>query len=253
MPHSELAKYVTAARKRGHSDDKIATDLAAGGWDAAAVSAALETGQDRLGPAKLTVPPAPKAQEAAPAGPVQAEAAPWDASVRSLEYIIGFIALALSAVALVALLRSMIDAVLSPTLSSVTGSGSVAPMAIAVLLVAGPVLAYLVMRLRQAEQLNPALRYEPTRRWGTQLTLVASLVVGLGSIMYFLYTLMTGTNSRAVAPAQQLSPFSFGDDRMMQMPVATGHPMLAAFLTAAVTIAVAGGIFYLFWKDEHRG
>lgn len=235
MSQSDLSKYITAARRQGHSDHQIQSDLTAGGWDADVVKTALA----RETPVPLPAPPRPSATSI-----------PATDSTRSFDYIISFIALGVSAAALIALLQAMVAALFVSN-RSLSNPESAAPFALAALIVFAPVLVFLARRLYKAEQEQPELRNITARRWGVQLSLVASLLAGLGSIVSFLYTAMAGSNSNSVRMPMESDVFGMYGPGMMQPISVNTHPVAIAFWSTIITLAIAGGIFYYFWKDQH--
>lgn len=225
MAHSDLSDYIAAARAKGHSDDKIKTDLTAAGWNAKMVAAALNPDKD------LPVPPPPPGSDSDSASP---RAVVQSLSTRGLEYIIMFIALGVSAFSFGSLLHSTIN-VLFGSNDSILGSGGSVPVAASALIVAFPILAFLFLRLKQAEILDPALRRDPSRRRAIQLTLVVTFLVGLIYVIRFLYSLMSD-NSGYVGGLMGGTP---------------ANSIIGNFIHLIVTLAIAGGIFYYYWKDEH--
>ncbi len=220
-----LTDYIAAARAKDHSDEQIKRDLIDGGWNSKIVTAALRTDDD------LPVPPPPGDQDnsGSPRAVVQ------NFSTRGLEYIIMFIALGVSAVSLGALLHSSINSLFGSD-QSVLSSGGPVPFATAALVVALPVLAYLFLRLKSAELQDDSLRRDPSRKRAIQLTLIVTFLVGLGNVIYFVYSLMAGSDTDTYN--------SFGS------PAA--NSLLGNFVHLAVTLAIAGGIFLYYWRDEHQ-
>jgi len=224
MAQKALADYITAARKKGHDDAQIKADLVAAGWEAKQVSAALKNEDDLPVP-----PPPPHGASEAPRPVVQ------NFSTRGLEYIIMFIALAVSAIALGAILHSSVNSLFGSGQSVLSSGGSV-PFAASALVVGFPVLAYLFLRLKKAEFEDDSLRHDASRKRAVQLTLVVTFLVGLGNVIYFVYSLMAGTES---------DPYnSFGS------PAA--NSLLGNFVHLVITLAIAGGIFMYYWRDEHQ-
>ena len=226
MANQALADYIAAARKKDHPDDQIKHDLVAAGWDSKMVAAGLK-GEDDL---PVPPPPPPHGHGAeTPRAVVQ------NFSTRGLEYIIMFIALAVSAIALGSILHSSINALFGSS-QAVLGSGGSVPFAASALVVGFPVLAYLFLRLKKAELEDESLRNDASRKRAVQLTLVVTFLVGLGNVIYFVYSLMAGGDS---------DPYnSFGS------PAA--NSLLGNFVHLVVTLAIAGGIFMYYWRDEHK-
>ena len=225
MDNKALSDYIVAAREKGHIDDQIKHDLISAGWDKKMVAAAFASGDD------LPVPPPPPsgADSNAPRPVVQSF------STRGLEFIIMFIALAVSAVALGSILHSSVNTLFGSN-ESVLGSGGSVPFAASALVVAFPVLAYLFLRLKQAELVSPSLRLDASRKRAVQLTLVVTFLVGLGNVIYFVYSLMSGGNTDAYN--------TFGSS--------AANSLLGNFVHLVITLAIAGGIFMYYWRDEHQ-
>jgi Domain of unknown function (DUF5671) len=224
MSHQALADYIAAARKKGHADDQIQVDLTGAGWDKRLVAAALKPAADLPVPA-----PAPGESAEAPRPVVQTR------STRGLEYIIMFIALAVSGVALGSILHSSVNSLFGSN-DSILSSGGVVPFAASALVVGFPILAYLFLRLMKAELADPALRHDPSRKRAIQLTLVVTFLVGLGNVIFFVYSLMAGN------PTDNYN--SFGSS--------AANSLLGNFVHLVITLAIAGGIFYYYWRDEHE-
>jgi hypothetical protein len=222
-----LQDYITKARDKGHADERIKHDLVAAGWDAAMVKAGL-AGEDDLTPP----PPPPK-----PGARPQPVAVVQNLTTRGLEYIIMFIALGVTALALASLLHSDVNNLMGNGDAGTLGNNNVVPMATAALVVALPVLAVLFLRLKKAETLDPELHLDPSRKRAIQLTLVITFLIGLGNIIYFVYGLMAGSsnaNEYNVVGAQSV----------------TGP--LGNFIHLVITLIIAGGIFAYYWFDEHQ-
>lgn len=224
MPHSALTDYIAAARKKGHDDDQIKSDLVGAGWDSSVVAAALHPSSD------LPVPPPPPGQSSnAPRAVVHS------LTTRGLEYIIMFISLGVAAFSFGSLLHSSINAVYGSE-SSILSTGGSVPIAASALIVSYPILVFLFLRLKRAELADPALRRDPSRRRAIQLTLVVTFLVGLFYVIRFLYSLMSD-NSRYTGGLIEST---------------TANSLIGNFIHLIITLAIAGGIFYYYWKDEHR-
>jgi hypothetical protein len=225
--NAALRKYIEDARAKDHADERIKQDLLTAGWDEAMVEAGLKGGTDDVD--LVPPPPPPGAGSRAPQAVVQ------NFSTRGLEYIIMFIALAVSALALGSLLHSNVNNLLG------NGDGSFASntvsFASAALVVALPVLAVLFLRLKKAETADPALRHDASRKRAIQLTLVVTFLIGLGNIIFFVYSLMTGGGDQY-------------DTNVLGSPAAGN--LLGDFIHLLITLTIAGGIFAYYWLDEHR-
>jgi len=224
LAYPALSGYVAAARKKKHSDDQIQKDLVAAGWDKKLVSAALASDVD------LPVPlPPPDSEANSPRPVVQ------NFSTRGLEFIIMFIALGVSAVALGSILHSSVNALFGSS-EPILGSGGSVPFATSALVVAFPVLAYLFLRLKNAELAKPSLRTDASRKRAVQITLVVTFLVGLGNVIYFVYSLMSGGDNNSYN--------TFGSS--------SANSLIGNFVHLAITLAIAGGIFLYYWRDEHQ-
>ena len=225
VQNKALIQYIAAARKKGHSDEQIKHDLVAAGWNAKMVAASI------AGESDLPVPPPPAVRgEGAPRAVVQ------NFSTRGLEYIIMFIALGVSAVSLGSILHSTINALVGSEQSALSGGNGAVPFAASALVVSFPVLAYLFLRLKNAELSDASLRADASRKRAIQLTLIVTFLVGLGNVIYFVYSLMAGDTVDTYN--------SFGS------PAASS--ILGNFVHLLITLAIAGGIFMYYWRDEHQ-
>lgn len=224
MAHQALSDYIAAAREKGHSDDQIKHDLIAAGWDKKMVSAVLTVDGD------LPVPPPPPENDPNSPRPVV-----QNLSTRGLEFIIMFIALGVAAVALGSLLHSSVNTLFGSN-ESILGSGGSVPFAASALVVSFPVLAYLFLRLQKAELANPSLRLDASRKRAIQITLVVTFLVGLSNVIYFVYSLMSGGNNDSYN--------TFGSS--------AANSLLGNFVHLVITLAIAGGIFVYYWRDEHQ-
>lgn len=227
VAHQVLADYITAARKKGHSEDQIMADLVAGGWEGRVVTAALEPASDLPVPA----PPPHQVAESSSATP---RPVVQTFTTRGLEFIIMFIALGISALALGSALHSSVNTLFGSS-DSLFDSGSSMPLASSALIVAFPIFAYLFLRLKRAELNDPQLRRDPSRKRAVQLTLVVTFLVGLGNIIYFVYSLMSGSSS----------------DPGNLVGSSASSSLLGNFVHLVITLAIAGGIFLYYWRDEH--
>jgi hypothetical protein len=225
LAHSALTDYIAAARKKGHDDHQIKRDLVAAGWNAKVVARGL-AGEDD----DLPVPPPPPGSASESPRPVV-----QNFSTRGLEYIIMFIALAVSAISLGSILHSSINALFGSG-ESILGSGGSVPFAASALVVSFPVLAYLFLRLKKAELDDDTLRHDASRKRAIQLTLVVTFLVGLGNVIYFVYSLMAGDANDSYN--------SFGSS--------ASNALLGNFVHLVITLTIAGGIFMYYWRDEHK-
>jgi hypothetical protein len=234
MPsNSALQDYITKAREKGHSDDRIKRDLVDAGWEAAMVTAGL-AGDDGL----IPPPPPPRTGSRPAAG--QPISVVQNLTTRGLEYIIMFIALGVTALSLASLLHSNVNNLMGNSDAGTLGNNEVVPLATAALVVALPVLAVLFLRLKKAENHDPELHHDPSRKRAIQLTLVVTFLIGLGNIIYFVYGLMTGNSSNS------------GGYEYNAIGSQSYTGVLGNFVHLLITLIIAGGIFAYYWFDEHR-
>jgi hypothetical protein len=144
--------------------------------------------------------------------------------------------LGVSAIALGSVLHSTINTLYGSN-DSILSSGGNVPVAASALIVAFPILAYLFLRLKKAEFDDASLRHDPSRKKAIQLTLVVTFLVGLGNVIYFLYKLMSGE-------ARDYTYNVVGSS--------AANSLLGNFIHLVITLAITGGIFYYYWKDEHQ-
>lgn len=222
----QLLQYIAFARERKLNDKDIRDNLVGAGWDAGQVDDALKAGKDAM-----LMPPPPPGQGHGGMATGQAGqpiAVIQQRTTRGLEYIIMFIALGVTAIALGALLHSLVDNVFGFT-SDLTELTS---YAVPALLVAMPIFAILFLRLKKAELAEPNIRTDPSRRHAIQLLLIVAFAWGLGRLIVYIYSLMNG-----------------GGDSYLGSNIAAP---LGNFLHTLVTVGIAGSIFAYYWADEHR-
>ena len=98
---------------------------------------------------------------------------------------------------------------------------------IATLLVSGPIFAYLFLRLKKAELLDPSLRFDPSKRRTTQLTQVFTFIVCVANLIGFIYVVINKIGG------------------------GNGMSIGKAFLNMLAVLIIVGGIFAYYWMDEH--
>lgn len=211
-----LADYIAKAKGKGHDDARIRADLVAGGWDQAAVDAALGGGDN------LVVPAPPAASPTAPAGQLM-KVVPYR-STAGLEYLIMFLSLWIFSLALAGVLHDAVD-----TLSSSTDSfyQNTVSFAMAALVVSLPIFAYLFLRLKKQELANPDIRRDINRKNAVQLTLLVTFLIGVGRTIFYIYQLLNSNSGNNGSLLDNL-----------------GHTI--------VTVGIAGTIFVYYWKDDHK-
>jgi hypothetical protein len=140
-------------------------------------------------------------------------------SPRGLEYAFMTIALFTAAFALSAALISLVNG---------QTSFAVLSFPVACLITALPVFAALFLRLKTAEQRDPQLRFDPSKRRATQFTQIVSFVVGFFTLIGFVTTVFAKLSGQY-------------DGSIVKI-----------FLDVLVIEAVAGGLLAYYWNDEHR-
>jgi hypothetical protein len=224
----QLLQYITFARGRKVKDKDIRDNLVAAGWEASQVDEALKADDSTL-----LMPPPPPGAAVTHSGISGGSSAPiaviQQRTTRGLEYIIMFLALGVTAVALGALLHSVVDNGFGYS-SDLSGFTSYAASA---LIVALPIFAILFLRLKKAELANPQLRADPSRRHAIQLLLVVAFLWGLFRLVTYIYSLINGSGAEQYLGSNITAP-------------------LGNFLHTLVTVGIAGSIFAYYWADEHR-
>ncbi|HSW36925.1 MAG TPA: hypothetical protein VLG37_00990 [Candidatus Saccharimonadales bacterium] len=99
----------------------------------------------------------------------------------------------------------------------------------ALLVVALPIFAWLFLRQKRAELMNPMLKLDPSKRRLTQLTQIVTFAICLFNVIGFVFLVFSKLAGQ-------------------------GGPVLwKSFLNLLVVLVVAGGILAYYWNDEHRG
>ena len=140
-------------------------------------------------------------------------------SVRGVEYLMMTLALWFGAASLIWSLVSVVN--------EQTGLSYLA-FPIATLVVCVPIFAFFFLRLRKQELVNPALRFEPSKRRMSQITQVLAFLTCLFNIITFVYLIISKIGGDSEAS------------------------LVKAFLSLLMVLAVAGGILAYYWFDEHR-
>ncbi len=223
----QLLQYIMFARSRKLDDKDIRDNLVSAGWDAAQVDAALATDKDAL-----LMPPPPPGAPVHGDGALKPSGAPiaviQQRTTRGLEYIIMFLALAVTAISLGILLHDVVDS----SFGFSSYDNGMSAYASAALIVGLPIFSWLFLRLKKAELHEPALRHDASRRHAVQLTLVIAFLWGIFRLVTYIYSLLnTGTD--AYLGSNLASP-------------------IGNFLHMLVTLSIAGAIFAYYWIDEHK-
>jgi hypothetical protein len=140
-------------------------------------------------------------------------------SPRGVEYVFLTIALFTGAIGLGSALISLVNG---------KTDFSVLAFPAALLVVAVPVFAWLFLRLKKAELLNPALKLDPSKRRSTQFTQIATFVVGFFTLVGFVSALF----------AKMAGDYNGSITKLI--------------LDVLVVLLVAGGMLVYYWRDEHR-
>jgi hypothetical protein len=226
-----LAKYISDARTKGHSNEKIQHDLVAGGWSEAMVKAGLK-GED-----PLEVPPPPPAPAITAAAPIVSASDPvagTDTAVKvvsmkttaGIEYLIMFISMWVAAMSLGAVLHSLVDQAFGQDSVYTT----VVSFSTAALVVSLPIFAWLFLYLKRKELAHPEIRRDQNRKAAVQLTLIITFIIGIIKLVMYVYQLLNTGNADAGG----------------------GGSVVGNFLHTLITLGIAGGIFFYYWRDEHR-
>lgn len=232
------ADFIKSKRDAGLGDDEIRSKLLTGGWSESEVSAAFSSLDNDipLPPSQQeAIPPAPAQTVAPQAQPV---AVVQQLSTRGVEYGIMFYSLGFGAIALGGLLHSLIDLNMRPRNDSGAfyGGEMLAVQGI-IALVTIPIFLFMFLRLKHAEQNDASLHQDTSRRSFIQKTLIIAFIWGIWAFAYNAYQLVTGADSFT----------AYGNTEFDQ-----GTFVMARILHMLITLAIAGGIFTFFWRDEHK-
>jgi len=221
-----LFDYVAKARDKGLSDPVIKSNMVLAGWDADLADAVLTADLS------LPAPVAPKTPSNRLGGgsPNEPIAVVSNFTTRGLEYIIMFIALAVTAVSLGLVLHNLVDNLMNVANSSYEGVVSYSTSALVVGL---PIFLILFLRLKKAELTDSSLFHDPSRKRAVQLTLIVAFIVGIWKVISYIYTLLNAGNN---------SVSDYGTN-----PTLTGN-----LVHTVITLAIAGGIFAYYWRDSHK-
>jgi hypothetical protein len=140
-------------------------------------------------------------------------------SSRGVEYVFLIFALIVGSISLGAVIISLIN-----------GHSDFNSLAYptAALIVSVPVFAYLFLRLKKAELLNPAMATDPSKRRSTQFIQIYSYIIcflTLVGIIAEVFSKISGSYKGSI---------------------------LKLILDAIVVLVIAGGILVYYWRDEHR-
>lgn len=141
-------------------------------------------------------------------------------SVRGVEYLMMSIALWVGAFTFVGLILSLING----------GTGfDVLAFPISALVVSVGIFAFFFLRLKKLELQNPRLRFDPSKRRLSQITQVLAYLAVFVSLIGVLYSIIAKVGG------------------------SLNTSLWKIVLDFLIVLAVAGGILYYYWRDEHRG
>lgn len=218
---TEIYDFVNKSRQKGKSDDLIRQQLISAGWPEKEIEAAIN---DDI-PVPVPHPSQPAQNQQVQVANTNPVAVVENLSTRGIEYKIMFFALWISAIAFGGLVHDMIDALTQAENYPHVG-GLIAATAI---IVCFPIFAYLFLRLKKAEIIEPEIRKDQSRRKAVQSTLIFSFIIGVINVIAMVYIMMSGGEA-------------IGDE----------VDTVALFMHTLVTVAICGGIFMYYWKDLHR-
>ena len=225
--HNQMFEYVAKARDKGLSDAAIKSNLVLAGWEATLAEAVLTADLSMPAPAAPQAPVSSRFGNNSGSEPI---AVVSNFTTRGLEYIIMFIALAVTAVSLGLVLHNLVDGLMGVANSSYEGVVSYSTSALVVGL---PIFLLLFLRLKKAELGNRALVIDPSRKHAVQLTLIITFIIGIWKVISYIYSLLNAGNS---------SVTEYGTN-----PTLTGN-----LVHTLITLIIAGGIFAYYWRDSHK-
>lgn len=229
--NDDLHGYIRQARSGGDDHQTIRERLVGAGWHPNTVNEALEKHQPGLSTALAdaamsgpTMSPNMTTTSPDPIGVVKVF------STRGVEYYLMLITLTMSATALGTLLLSIAERLFSngPNVPYETG---IMAFTSAALIVSFPIFAFLFLRLKKAELINPRLRLDQSRRRMVQIAIIVSFIVALFSTIGYLFAFL--------AAAYGGSDYEVKDVGLMIAQV-------------VIILGISGGIFAYFWLDSHR-
>ncbi|MEX0749104.1 MAG: DUF5671 domain-containing protein [Candidatus Saccharimonadales bacterium] len=219
--NDKLQHYVENARKKGLDDAAIRQRLLDAGWEVGEIYTALD-GDDSL------VPPTPSGQQSVSAhptasGPINVVNSGF--SGNGFEYMIYFLALGVVALSVGSMLHNIINVLV--VTQKFSFYQDVIPTASAALVVAGPIYLGLMLRLRRKEAARAEILHDPSRRRAVQLLLLVTFIIGVAKLVAYVYNILT-------------------------LGGVDGINLVAETLHATVTIGLAGGIFWKYFREQSR-
>lgn len=175
------------------------------------------------GPAVVRASPLPPAQPE-PSRPMASSGVKPVPVVRVLspfgvEYVFMTICLFAGAIALIVALITLVNG---------KSDFSVLAFPAATLLVTVPVFGFFFLRLKKLELNNPDLRLDPSKRRSTQVTQIVAFLTMLFTVIGLIF------------------------DIFLKLGGQSGPSIGKAALDALCLLAVAGGVLFYYWRDEHK-
>lgn len=223
-----LTDYIKQKRESKVDDGKIRQNLIEQGWPTADVEKAMGISHDNDAP-----PPPPLVPSQVSVSSQNPTPVVNTFTTRGIEYLIMFISLWVTATSIGFLLHQLVDSALGGG-SGDDFYGFIEPVTSASLVVALPIFAILFLRLKKAEQNDPSVRQDHSRRRAINITLVVTFLIGIFKVIGTVYQLISG-----------------GGDSTFYDSVSTYNP-LTEIMHLIITLGIAGGIFAYYWHDLHQ-
>ncbi len=208
----DIQSYIEKERAKSLSDEEIKSRLIAAGWNSELVELGLK-GDDMppLAPG-ATHPTDTSNNQIDSAKPVAVVEA---TSPKSLEYNMMFLTLWLSAFGVLFITNVFL-------FGGGTDNGFIG-FALTILLICLPIFLILFMRLRKAEEANPELKHDLSRKKSIQSTQTVAFIIILIHTIITVYQVLNSSGN-------------------------IGSQVLSWLLT----LIVFGSIFVYYWKDTHQ-
>lgn len=224
----ELHDYIREAKDKGAEHEDIKGALVDAGWHPHVVDEAMDKHHE------------PHRDAPAPAPSLRAESVPsygaqtpvpvvYNYTARGVEYFLMLISLAIAAISLGTLLHNIAGELFNDGGTNIFFSG-VMSFAGSALVVSLPLFIFFFLRLKKAELVSPRLRHDPSRRRAFQIAVFGSFLVGVFSLIGYVYTFFNSGNDLYAA------------DSNIGLTIAD----------MIITLGIAGGIFAYFWLDSQR-
>ncbi len=168
---------------------------------------------------------------------------------RGVEYMIMFFSLWIAASSLGTLLHSIVDnAAPRAEDSYFSAATSVLPLSSIALGVGVIVFALMFLRLKKAELNEPSIRLDSSRRRAVYLTVLVTFLIGMQKIVTYIYGLFNGGGSSG-----GIGDIIFGGFFGGGQATEPGTPLYLWDLAhLAITLGIAGLIFFYYWRDMHK-